>query len=115
MVVALALFLSQKANYIAEDSFDVEYILHLAGFVEPMGGGKRFDFNRIRIGSAGGTAIQATRGAVTTNDRQANPWQVVYVRERSRAVEVLAVRRLGIHEGKRVLPDMLAKGQHFTL
>lgn len=115
LVLALAVFLSQKAKYLPEDSFNVNYILHLASFVEPMGGGKRFDFSRIRIGSAGGSAIQATRGAAMTNDRQSNPWQVIYVRERNRAVEALAVRKLGLHEARKVISQWLTKGQHFDM
>ncbi len=115
MVVALARFLSEKAKYLPEDTFSVDYLLHLAGFVEPMGGGKRFDFSKIRIGSAGGSGMQAARGFATTNSALSNPWQVVFVRERSRAVEANAVRKLGMHEGKRVLPQLLSKGHHFGM
>lgn len=115
MVVALAKFLSEKAKYLPEDTFDVDYLLHLAGFVEPMGGGKRFDFSKIRIGSAGGSAIHSARGFATTSSAQSNAWQVVYVRERHRAVEALAVRKLGFHEGRRVLSQLLSRGQHFGM
>lgn len=115
MVVALARFLSEKAKYLPEDTFDVEYLLHLASFIEPMGGGKRFDFSKIRIGSAGGNALHGARGNATTSNAQVSAWQVVYVRERSRAVEALAVRKLGLHEGKKLLPQLLTKGQNFGL
>ncbi|MCW5962426.1 MAG: hypothetical protein KIT83_00180 [Bryobacterales bacterium] len=115
MVVALARFLAEKAKYLPEDTFDVEYLLHLAGFVEPMGGGKRFDFTKIRIGSAGGNAVQSSRGFSTTSSAQSNPWQVVFVRERTRAVEALAVRKLGLHEGKKLLPQLLSRGHHFGM
>jgi len=115
MVVAIAKFLAEKANYLPEDTFDVEYLLHLASFVEPMGGGKRFDFSKVRIGSAGGNAMHAVRAMSTTSNARSNPWQVVFVRERTRAVEALAVRKLGLHEGRRILAQLLSKGQNFGM
>ena len=116
MVLALAKFLSEKGKYLPEDTFEVAYLLHLASFIEPMGGGKRFDFSKIRIGSAGGNAMHALRSqGATTSNAQSNPGQVVYVRERTRAVEALAVRKLGIHEGRKILNQLLGRGHHFGL
>ena len=115
MVLALAKFLSEKGKYLPEDSFDVDYVLHLASFIEPMGGGKRFDFSKIRIGSAGGNAMHALRSHGMTNESSSNPWQIAFVRDRTKAVEALAVRKLGFHEGRRVLRELLARGNHFGL
>jgi hypothetical protein len=115
MLLAIARFLMEKGKYLPEDSFDVDYVLHLASFVEPMGGGKRFDFSKVRIGSAGGNAMHAMRSHGITNDARSNPWQVAYVRERTKAVEALAVRKLGLHEGRRVLRELLSRGQHFGM
>jgi hypothetical protein len=115
MVLAIGKFLAEKGKYLPEDRFDVDYVLHLASFVEPMGGGKRFDFSKIRIGSAGGNAMHAMRSHGITNDSRSNPWQIAFVRERTKAVEALAVRKLGLREGRRVLGELLSKGQHFRL
>lgn len=115
MVVAIGKFLEVKGKYLPEDRFDVKLLLHLAGFVEPMGGGKRYDFNRIRIGLGGGSSSFRPTQPGTTNSTQNNPWQIAFLRERSRAVEAIAVKRLGMSEGKRALPEMLSQSHTFHL
>ncbi len=115
MVVAMAKFLEVKGKYLAEDRFDVKLLLYLAGFIEPMGGGKRYDFSKIRIGLGGGSSsFRPTQQGATTNT-QSNPWQIAFLRERSRAVEAIAVKRLGMSEGKRALPQMLQQNHTFHL
>ncbi|MDZ7638733.1 MAG: hypothetical protein U5J83_10890 [Bryobacterales bacterium] len=115
MVVALAKFLETKGKYLPEDRFDVKFLLHLASFVEPMGGGKRYDFSKIRIGLGGGSSSFRPTQAGTTNSTQNNPWQIAFLRERSRAVEAIAVKRLGMSEGKRALAHMLVQSHIFQL
>lgn len=88
---------------------------HLAGFVEPMGGGKRYDFTKIRIGLGGGSPSFRPTQQGTTSSTQNNPWQIAFLRERSRAVEAIAVKRLGMSEGKRALPQMLSQNHIFSL
>lgn len=115
LVVALAKFLEIKGKYLPEDRFDVRLLLHLAGFVEPMGGGKRYDFTKIRIGVGGAaTAFRPTQQG-TTNSMLNNPYQVAFLRERNRAVEAIAVKRLGMSEGKRVLAQMLEQNHIFHM
>jgi hypothetical protein len=44
-----------------------------------------------------------------------NPYQVAFLRERTRAVEAIAVKRLGMSEGKRALPQMLEQNHIFHM
>ncbi len=115
MVVAMAKFLEVKGKYLPDDRFDVKLLLHLAGFIEPMGGGKRYDFTKIRIGLGGGSSSFRPTQLGTTNSTQHNPWQIAFLRERSRAVEAIAVKRLGMSEGRRALPQMLSQSHTFHL
>lgn len=115
LVVALAKFLEIKGKYLPDDRFDVRLLLHLAGFVEPMGGGKRYDFTKIRIGVGGGSAAFRPTQQGTTSSMLNNPYQVAFLRERTRAVEAIAVKRLGMSEGKRALAQMLEQSHTFHL
>jgi hypothetical protein len=49
------------------------------------------------------------------SNTMSNPWQVAFLRERSRAVEAMAVKRLGMAEGKRALREMLNQNHTFHL
>lgn len=115
IVVALAKFLEVKGHYLPDDRFEVRFLLHLAGFMEPMGGGKRYDFSKIRIGSGGGASNFRATQQGTMSNTMSNPWQVAFLRERSRAVEAMAVKRLGMAEGKRALREMLNQSHTFHL
>jgi hypothetical protein len=109
IVRALGEFLMTKGNYKPGDRFTVRHIRHLADYVDGSEGS--YDLSRILVGRRGHFGSSITQRRDFGGGRLLLATEVVYVMERSAAIEAYARRRYG--RGARPLLRHLMD-QHWT-